>query len=351
MKSLSDYLLALQAALPGDGPGFSALLVRDGQPLFELHHGLACMEMGVPLSGTSRYYLASESKQFTAACALDLVRRGAIGLDDDVRAHLANIRQMPLPISLRHLLNHSSGIPDYLSCIGYQLGRHESDYFDERIISELIRKFDETEFPSGTRHDYSNSNYILLAQLVEALSGQPLAAYARALLFAPLNMHATGYDEERHSIMPGRVRSYTRDPARPFGYKLELGNASTIGDGGLYSCTADLLLWEREWHRQYADTGSLIHALLQASPDQDGVSHPYRFGLEWARHEEFDYVFHGGCLWGFNTLIVRVPQAGVSVILLSNSDSLEPEPDAIMQAVCADLRAEQQAASIAIGAA
>lgn len=339
MTSLSEYLLTLQAMLPADGPGFSALVVRAGQPLFELHHGLACMEMGVPLSAASRYYLASESKQFTAACALDLVRRGAIALDDDVRPHLSDIRQIAVPVSLRQLLNHSSGIPDYLSCIGYQLGRHESDYFDHRIISELIRKFDETDFIPGARHDYSNSNYILLAQLVQALSGQSLAAYARALLFAPLNMHATSYDEERHSIMPGRVRSYTRDPARPLGYKQELGNASTIGDGGLYSCTADLLLWEREWHRQYADPGSLIRALLQPSADQEGVVQPYRFGLECAQHEEIDYVFHGGCLWGFNTLMLRVPQAGLSVILLSNSDSLEPDAGALMAALCADLRA------------
>lgn len=101
MKNLVDHFFALQVSLPAQGPGFSALIQRDGHTLLELHHGLACLELGVPLTAQSRYYLASESKQFTAACMLDLVRQGAIGLDDDVTPHLPEVRQFGAAISVR----------------------------------------------------------------------------------------------------------------------------------------------------------------------------------------------------------------------------------------------------------
>lgn len=339
MQALSAHFHSLQTTLPANGPGFSAIVLVHGVPVFELHHGLACMELDVPLSGKSRYYLGSESKQFTAACALDLVRKGALALDTDLRPQLPEIRQFDQAITLRQLLNHTSGIPDYLPCFDYQVHRHDSDYFDNTMILALIRKFDELDFEPGAQYDYSNSNYILLARLVEITSGQPLAAYARQLLFAPLGMASTGYDEDRHAIMRHRVRSYSADPARPDGWCQELGNANTIGDGGVYASSDDLVRWEAEWHRQYADPTSLVRSLLQETIDSAGVPHTYRFGLECLSHDDIDYVFHGGHLWGFHTLILRVPAAGVSVIQLSNHGELAADRVAILTALATDLGA------------
>src|SRR5450830_826349 len=258
MKNLTQHFISLQASLPANGPGFSALILRDGQTVFELHHGLACLELGVPLTAQSRYYLASESKPFTAACVLDLVRQGAIALDDDVVPHLPEVQQFKQAITVRQLLNHTSGIPDYFDFLACQLGRHDSDYFDNALLLRLISKMDELAFAPGSAHDYSNCNYILLAKLVEVLSGQPLAAYARDHLFAPLAMHATAFDDDRQAIMPQRVRSYTPDPGLAAGYRQHLGNANTVGDGGVYASLQDLVLWEHEWHRQYRDPASLV---------------------------------------------------------------------------------------------
>src|SRR3954468_15869029 len=111
-SSLSPYFLALQSALPADSPGFSAVVVQDCEIVFELHHGLASLELEVPLSARSAYYLASESQQFMAAAVLAQVRAGAIGLDDDVCGRLPELAGFEQPFALRGLLNHSSGIPD-----------------------------------------------------------------------------------------------------------------------------------------------------------------------------------------------------------------------------------------------
>lgn len=332
MHRLEDYFTQLQSTLPADGPGFSAAILCDGKPVFELHRGMASLELKVPLSSESAYYLASESKQFTAACVLTLVREGAIGLDDDVCVHLPELARFEQPFPLRSLLNHSSGIPDYFQFIECQLSRHEADYFDNRMILDLIKRLDTVVFPTSTGYRYSNSNYILLATLVQRLSGMPLARYAREKLFDPLRMRRIAFDEDRFSIIEHRVFSYEADAARPFGYKQHLGNANTVGDGGVYASINELLRWEKEWHRQWADPSSLLHAMLQPSPLLDGSVPAYRFGLEVIQRAGHDVVFHSGGLWGFNTLIVRIPALRMSVIHLANCETAQPDLQQILAA-------------------
>ncbi len=329
---LEDHFTQLQSTLPPDGPGFSAAVLCDGKAVFELHHGMASLELKVPLGSDSAYYLASESKQFTAACVLSLVRAGAIGLDDDVCIHLPELAKFEQPFPLRSLLNHSSGIPDYFQFIESQLSRHEADYFDNRMILQVIARLDTVTFPTSTGYRYSNSNYILLATLVERLSGRSLGRYAREKLFDPLGMRRIAFDEDRFSIIEHRVFSYEADRARPFGYKQHLGNANTVGDGGVYASVNELLRWEKEWHRQWADPASLLRAMLQASPLLDGSVPAYRFGLEVIQRAGHDVVFHSGGLWGFDTLILRIPAHRMSVIQLANCEAAQSDMEKIVAA-------------------
>ena len=335
MEQLRDYYAQLQTTLAQRGPGFSAAVLRDGATVFECHHGLASLELDVPLTDDSAYYLASESKQFTAAAVLSLVRSGAIGLDDDVCPLLPELAQFEQAFPLRSLLNHTSGIPDYFPYLECQLGRHEADYFNNGTILKLIARLDTVTHATGTAHRYSNSNYILLAALVERVAGMPLARYARTVLFDPAGMHRLTYDDDRQAVIAQRVTSYDADAARPLGYKQHLGNANTVGDGGIYGSTNELLRWERQWHAQWDDETSLVHALLQASPLADGSVIPYRFGLEITERSGHAVVFHGGGLWGFNTLIVRLPQQRVSVIHLANCEQAGPDLERIVGALLA----------------
>ncbi|WBS05525.1 serine hydrolase [Pseudoduganella sp. SL102] len=332
MQALRNYYRELEALLPPEGPGFSAAVLRDGETVFERHHGLASLELKVPLSRDSAYYLASESKQFTAACVMSLVRAGTIGLDDDVGAHLPELRNFEQAFPLRSLLNHSSGIPDYFQFLQCQLGRHEADYFNNATILKLISCMETVECPAQTEYRYSNSNYILLAALVERLSGKSLKDYATHALFKPLGIQALNYDDDRFDVIEHRVFSYEQDPARLSRYRQYLGNANTVGDGGLYGSTAALLRWEREWHRQWADNASLLHAMLQPSPFLDGTVPGYRFGLEMTQRSGQDVVYHGGSLWGFRTLIVRFPETRTSVIHLANCQHAGPDMSRIISA-------------------
>lgn len=319
-RALFDYFHDMASSLPDTGPGFSAVVIQDGRPALELHHGMASVELQVPLSGESAYYLASESKQFTAACVMIIVRDGLIGLDDDVVPYLPEVAAFAQPFPLRCLLNHTSGIPDYLKYISCQLGRHEADYFNNEQILRLISCFDELEFPTLTKHGYSNSNYILLAVLLERLTGVDLATFAKIWLFKPLEMNSTGFDADRFSILPNRVFSYEKDPSRPLNLKQSLGNANTVGDGGLYASTDDLVLWEQHWMRSRNDSASLIGRMLQPSQLADHSIISYRFGVEICSRLGEEYVYHSGGLWGFRSVMLRVPARGISVIHLANYD-------------------------------
>ena len=335
MHALADHYERLAAALPATGPGFSVAVLRDSATVFERHHGMASLELQVPLSGASAYYLASESKQFTAACVLTLVREGRIGLDDDVCPHLPALARFGQPFPLRSLLNHTSGIPDYFQFLQCQLGRHDADYFDNACILRVITRLDTVDCPTGTEYRYSNSNYILLAALVERLGGMSPGRYARRTLFEPLGIRRLGFDEDRFSLIAGRVFSYAADAHRPQGYRQYLGNANTVGDGGVYGSIDDLLVWERDWHRQWRDPSSLLHALLQPSPLADGTVLPYRFGLEIAQDAGRTVVFHQGGLWGFNTLILRLPEERLSLVHLANCDEAAPDQERLLAALAA----------------
>lgn len=332
MQAVDAYFHQLRDKLPAQGPGFSAVALQNGRIAFEMHHGMASVELQVPLSGDSAYYLASESKQFTAASVLTMVRDGLIGLDDDVVAYLPELKGMERAFPLRTLLNHTSGIPDYLQFIYCQLGRHDSDYFNNGHILRIISCFDEPLFPVSSQHDYSNSNYILLATLVERLTGVPLARHARTHLFEPLQMRSLGFDADRSSIIPHRVFSYEGDISRSMALRQSLGNANTVGDGGVYGSTNELIRWERDWHRQWTDQGSLLHSMLPPVSMPDGSTLGYRFGLEIGTHHGEDHVFHSGGLWGFRSLILRLPARGLSIVHLANHEDAGPDMQALLDA-------------------
>ncbi|WP_337013864.1 serine hydrolase domain-containing protein [Pantoea sp. AS142] len=330
MESLKQYFNLLKASLPSEGPGFSAAIIRSGQTIFELHHGMSSLELKVPLSRHSAYYLASESKQFTAACVLTLVREGLIGLDDDVCIYLPELLSFEQYFPLSSLLNHSSGIPDYFPYLHCQIGRHEGDYFNNETILKIITSLDCLEFKTASKYGYSNSNYILLAALVERLTGKPIKRYAQEVLFDPLGIQQLAFDDDRFAVIEHRVTSYEQDSNRPFGYRQNLANANTVGDGGIYGSISDLIKWEKEWHIQQANPSSILQSLLQGAALTDGTLPNYRFGLEVTRNGNQDIVFHSGCLWGFRTLILRFVQARVSVIHLANCRPARPDMERII---------------------
>jgi CubicO group peptidase (beta-lactamase class C family) len=308
-------------------PGFCAAVIQDQNVIYSESYGLASLENRVALSSDSIFYLASVSKQFTAMCILLLAEKGKLDLSQDVREIIPETRQFEERISIQNLLNHTSGIPDYLSLIGYQLGRHGQDYFDNSHGLEIISKLHFLDFKPNERFDYSNSNYILLSSIVEKISGVSIAQFARQNIFEPMQMHSTTFDDDRFKVINGRVYSYDRLDNESKEYRVMLKNSATVGDGGLLSSLADLIKWESNLQNNTQLPSEVLEALHKSHPFSNGEYNQYANGIELASHNGHDIHYHGGGFDGFGTLTLRVPSQKLSVIYLSNNPSVEHDFD------------------------
>lgn len=305
------------------GPGFSIALTIAGQTLRAAFHGRAHLEWQQPLAGDTRFYLASESKPWVAALVMDAVAAGRVSLDADMRGALPALAGYDQPVRLGHLLRHTSGIDDYLYLWHMQLGHEEDDLVTQMQALALIRRAGDVDFEPGTRHDYSNSNYVLLADWLERESGLPLNEIARRRFFAPWGMRDTSFETDPRRVLPRRARSY-QGVASGSWRELPV-NLATWGDGGMWSTLDDLVCAEAHWLDDWRRHGA--NAVLARCAEADArfgpADHPYGFGIEVMAHDQRRLLFHGGGFAGFSSLVLRSPQDGLALIVLANVEGFD----------------------------
>ena len=235
----ADALMAPYAL--SDGLGASLLVIRDGRVAYAKGYGLAVVETRTPVGAETNFRLASLSKQFTATAIMLLVADGKLRYDDPVTALLPGLPGWARGVTLRHLLNHTSGLPDYEDFVpdSQSAQVHDAD------IPALLARAPGPKFAAGTRYDYSNSGYVLLALVAERAAGKRFADLLRERIFAPLGMTGTVALEEGRSTVPHRAYGYTLDPAGVARLTDQSNTSATLGDGGIYSSASDLAKWQR----------------------------------------------------------------------------------------------------------
>lgn len=333
LQRLDQAIARAQHVHHPDGPGFCLALVRGAQVLRQVHHGMAHLEWPQPITGRTRFYLASEAKPWTAALVMDAVADGRVGLDDDVRPWLPALAECTRPVRLGHLLRHTSGLQDYLGLWHAQLAHHEHDHITQSQALALIGRAGDVDFEPGTRHDYSNSNYVLLAELLQRLTGQDLASLARQRLFGPWGMHDTGFEAQPWRVLRQRARSYGRDPQGDWtDLPVPLGS---WGDGGLWSTLDDLVLAEAQWPtaRNAHPTATRLAQCCADDARFAPPGTPYRFGLEVAKAGAADLAFHGGGYAGFSSLVVRHAASATALVVLANAEGFDADAAAWIDAV------------------
>lgn len=300
----------------GDRPGCVCAISDDQEVLFERGYGMANLELSVPLRPSSSFYVASVAKPFTAASVALLVERGDLTFDDDVRAFLPQLRNLPDPVTVRQLAQHSSGIRDYFGLLRLA-GRHELDYTGNAAVLDLLGRQRTFQFTPGLRHEYSNSNYVLLAELVRQVSGEGLAMFSRREVFLPLSMARTHFEEDHRSVVPERVASYAKSNE---GYRRLLKAFDVVGDGGLLSTARDLTAWGRNLLHPSIG-GPLAHgAFGERGSTTSGEIFDYGFGHRLGRYRGLDTIGHTGSFKGFRTRLAVVPAQNIVVAVLCNTD-------------------------------
>jgi len=317
LAALVDSLIIPQIK-PG-GPGCVVAVIRDGKTVFERGYGLANLDWGIPNSGVSVFQIASVSKQFTAACVVLLAEEHKLSLDDDIRIWLPEVRDYGQRITIRNLLNHTSGIRDYESLMPVAGMRYDMPYKPCEIFDFIIRQT-ALDFSPGEKYAYSNSGYILLAEIVKRASGLSLGRFAGERIFQPLGMKNTFYYETLYQVVKNRSTGYDFDFNRLI-YTTGQSDTYTIGPAGVFTSVEDLALWDRNFYENRIGGPHFVETMLERPVLTSGDTSNYACGLEYGEHRGLPTLSHSGWWAGYLSFMLRFPSQKTTIILLANSTS------------------------------
>jgi CubicO group peptidase (beta-lactamase class C family) len=304
-------------------PGCSLGVIRDGTFAYRKSYGAASLELGVPLTPQSVFYMASVSKQFTAASVVLAGEQGFLSLDDDVRKYIPELPNYGHPITLRQMLHQTSGLRDFLSLV-YLSGRNISDLSSPGAILKLIARQRGLNNVPGDEFVYSNSNYFLLGVVIQRATKKSLAEFAAQNIFHPLGMMHTLYYDDSTLVVPGRVAAY--DPAKDGRFAVDWSTTyDIVGGGGMMSTVDDLLQWDQNFYVNNLGRGGLIKELESRGILNDGKQVNYAMGLWLGSYRGQPVVEHSGGTFGYRTELLRFPEQRFSVIALCNLASANVE--------------------------
>lgn len=304
----SRFTPYMEAAAAVDGFSGAVLVSRGNQTLYEAGFGLADREHDVPNTPVTKFRLGSITKQFTAMAVMILQERGKLNVDDLIGTHLGEIPDAWKEITIRHLLTHTSGVPNYTNFFGMMQTTVRTPATVDRVIASFRDR--PLDFKPGERFSYSNSGYILLGRIIEKASGQTYERFLKQEIFDPLGMADTGYDH-RETVLPGRAEGYERKGET-------IQNADYIdmvwpfAAGALYSTVRDMATWDRALTAGKLISKDSYKAMF--TPFKDG----YGYGWGITTRDGHTEISHGGGIHGFQTQIIRVPDEGLCVVVLSN---------------------------------
>jgi CubicO group peptidase (beta-lactamase class C family) len=300
-----------------DSPGCSVAVGRNGAVLYERRYGMANLELGVPIGPTSVFEAASISKAFTAMSILLLAQRGRLSIDDDVRKHIPEWSDTR--VTLRHLLSHTAGLRDVFLLVELAAPRRSGGDFNDWLVHLLARQRG-LNFTPGSDFQYNNGAYVVLAEIVKRVSGQPLREFADANIFKPLGMTDSRFQDDGTRIVPHRASGY-------FGEGGELRQAVAqshppIGNSGLLSTPRDLLRWLENFSDARVGDRALLSQMHTPPVFAGGYKGTYGLGLEVGDDQGLKTIGHGGGGGGWGAYAVRYPDRGVNVVVLCNLDEI-----------------------------
>ena len=321
-RSLEARLDSIFAPWNSDtSAGCVLAIAQDGRTMIERAWGSADLERGVALTPASILEAGSVSKQFTAAAVLLLARDGRLTLDDDIHRWLPELPDYGAPVTLRQLMHHTSGMRDWGSIASIAGWPRNTRALDHAYVLAITRRLREVNFPPGSEYDYSNTNYNLLAMVVERASGKPFPTFTRERIFIPLGMTHTSWRDDATRLVRKRALSYSvQDGA----WHSERAIESIYGNCCLLTTVGDLLKWNAAF-----DSTRLGGAGFREEQERQGVLTNggrinYAAGLFVTDYRGEPVVMHDGATAGYRAFIARFPRARLSVAMLCNAGNVDP---------------------------
>jgi CubicO group peptidase (beta-lactamase class C family) len=305
-----------------DSPGAVIAVSQNGQVVLTRAYGQAELGHGLPNTDDTRFESGSVSKQFTAAAIILLAQQGKLALTDDLRKHIPEIPDYGTPITLRHLLNHTSGLRDWGSLAAIAGWPRERRSHTQDHVVDILRRQRGLNYAPGDRYSYTNSGYNLLAIIVSRVSGLPFAEFCRVQLFEPLGLRHTEWRDDHTRIVRNRATAYS--PRSDGSYAIDQPIEDVHGNGGLITTVRDLITWNEALAAQKIGAPGFTAEMQRNGILNDGSRIDYASGLTVGTHRGVPEVAHTGSTSGYRAFLGRYPEQGLGIALLANAGNVNP---------------------------
>jgi YD repeat-containing protein len=304
-----------------DSPGCALAVMKDGQIIYERGYGMADLDHNVKITPATVFHAGSMSKQFTAASVLMLAQEDKLSLDDPARKFVPELPDFGVPITLHHLMHHTSGLRDQWELLGLAGWRYSLDLITDADVLAVLSRQKTLNFPPGSKYLYSNTGFTLLAQVVKHISGQTFRMFTGNRLFLPLGMSHSHFRDDHAEIVKDIAYGYA---PRGGGFGLSIPNFDTVGATSLLTTVEDLALWDENFYTARIGGQALIDQLQERGTLNDGTQLNYAGGLEIRKYRGLNIVDHAGSDAGYKADLLRFPDQHFSVALLCNLASINP---------------------------
>src|SRR5580692_6193884 len=311
-------------------PGCAVAIYRNGRVSYSRGYGLANIEEDVPITPQTVFDIGSTSKQFTATSILLLEKQGKLSVNDDIRKYIPELPDYGPKITILHLLNHTSGLRDYLTLMDLAGINTDSVTTDEDAL-QIITRQKALNFAPGSDWLYSNTGFFLLSIIVKRVSGETLREFAAANIFTPLGMTHTQFRDDHTGLIANRAMAY--DPKeRKDGYTLNVSYFEQTGDGAVHTSVEDLLKWDENFYSGQVGGKDFLAELQEPGKLNSGKVLDYAKGLHIADYRGLPTVSHGGSWGGYRAELLRFPEQHFSVACLCNRGDANPTKRAVQVA-------------------
>lgn len=297
-------------------PGLSVAVRKNGELVLAKGYGMANLELSVPATEHTVYQLASVSKQFTATAAMMLVEQGKLSLDRQVGEILEGLPKAWSNVTVRHLLNHTSGIKSYTSVPDFFKSARK-DFKKEEIIALVADA--PMEFAPGEKWNYNNTGYFLLGMVIEKASGQDYGSFLQEQIFRPLGM-STARLNDLNEIIPNRAHGYSRRGSKMVNGEY-VSPTQPYSAGALVATVLDLAKWDAALEAGQLLKRSSFDEMWSPTKLAENKTRDYGYGWAVDTYRTRQRIQHGGGIPGFNTFVARYPEDRLYVAVLANSDT------------------------------
>ncbi len=306
--------------VPKNAPGIATAIIQNGEVIYEKYAGYADFKDSTFIKNSTRFNIASNGKQFTALAILMLIDKKKLKLSDDIRKYFPNLfTKIKEKITVQNLLNHTSGIRDCYDLWSLQGYTWWKKSFNNNDVLTLIEKQSDLNFKPNTKYLYSNTNYILLALLVEKVSNKNFSEYTNEM-FKQLNMPNTSFESDFTKIRGQIARAY-------FNFNTWTTYNwiwNVCGDGNIFSTLEDQIQWEK----LIQGKGNTTFNKKTISQSQQIIKgskfNNYGYGIEFGKYKNLQYSFHEGATGAWKATVIRFPQNNISMITLTNTGKSTP---------------------------